>query len=192
MCFPLQENSRPAPAGRPEPFAVDLRPMLIPTPPASVREASRDPGLTGALALGAEPKAAAGRGSRPGTGRPRKDPGQGRTAQLHVLVTPDEREVVHRAAADAGLSVSAFLRRRALGQPVTARADAQTRAALRRVGVNLNQLARIANGTAPLGGASGVGPALAARLDAAISDVFAAVDRLSAGPCDAAHPQVQP
>ena len=109
-----------------------------------------------------------------------------------MLVTPDEREVVHRAAADTGLSVSAFLRRRALGQPVTARADAQTRAALRRVGINLNQIARTANGAAPPGGTSGVGPALAARLDAAISDVFAAVERLSARPCDAAHPQVQP
>jgi hypothetical protein len=99
-----------------------------------------------------------------------------------VLVTPAERSAVHRAAADAGLSVSAFVRRRALGQPVTARADAQARAALRRVGVNLNQLARAANAAGPPGAPPSVGSALAAKVEAALSEVLAAVERLGTGP----------
>ena len=116
-----------------------------------------------------------------GRGRPKKPPAESRTAQLHVLVTPAERSAVHRAAADAGLSVSAFVRRRALGQPVAARADAQARAALRRVGVNLNQLARAANAAEPTGAPPGVGLALAAKVEAAIIEVIKAVERLSTG-----------
>lgn len=119
--------------------------------------------------------------SRAGRGRPTKSPAESRTAQLHVLVTPSERAAVHRAAADAGLSVSAFVRRRALGQPVTARADAQARAALRRAGVNLNQLARAANAAGPTGVLVGVGPALAVKVEAVLAEVLAAVERLGTG-----------
>ena len=117
-----------------------------------------------------------------GRGRPKKPPAESRTAQLHVLVTPAERSAVHRAATDAGLSVSAFVRRRALGQPIAARADAQARAALRRVGVNLNQLARAANVAGTAGTPAGVGPALAAKVEAVLAEVLLAVERLGTGP----------
>ena len=97
-------------------------------------------------------------------------------------MTLAERAAVHRAAADAGLSVSAFVRRRSLGRPVTARADAQARAALRRVGVNLNQLVRAANASGAAGTPAGAGPALAATAEAVLAEVLAAVERLGAAP----------
>ncbi len=97
-------------------------------------------------------------------------------------MTLAERAAVHRAAADAGLSVSAFVRRRSLGRPVTARADAQARAALRRVGVNLNQLVRAANASGASGTPAGAGPALALAAEAVLAEVLAAVERLGAVP----------
>lgn len=183
MCFPLQENVPHAPARRPGPFAVapPLRavPMLTP-PPTQPPTHGSEP--TVSVASDSGPVSGSGPTSQTGRGRPKNNPAESRTAQLHVLVTPAERSAVHRAAADAGLSVSAFVRRRALGQPVTARADAQARAALRRVGVNLNQLARAANAAGPTGAPLGVGSALAAKAEAVLADVLAAVERLGGGP----------
>ena len=62
-----------------------------------------------------------------------------------------EKADLRAAATEAGITVSEYVRRRSLGRPVTARADRETRVLLRRIGVNLNQLARAANtsGAAP-------------------------------------------
>ncbi|MDT0631416.1 plasmid mobilization relaxosome protein MobC [Rubrivirga sp. F394] len=62
-----------------------------------------------------------------------------------------EKADLRAAATEAGITVSEYVRRRSLGRPVTARADRETRVLLRRIGVNLNQLARTANtsGAAP-------------------------------------------
>ena len=83
-------------------------------------------------------------------------------------MTSVERDRIREAASQAGLSVSEFLRRRALGRPVVPLADAAARKALRRVGVNLNQIVRRAN----------VGGAAEAEARAAIDDVRAAVARI--------------
>jgi uncharacterized protein (DUF1778 family) len=83
-------------------------------------------------------------------GRPRKKPGEGRTAQIHVLLTEAERERIRTWAAETNLTVSDFMRRRALGRPILPRVDGEARRQLRRIGVNLNQLARVANAAGQL------------------------------------------
>ena len=81
-------------------------------------------------------------------GRP---PGVRRGEKVEVRVSGDEKADLRAAAEEAGITVSEYVRRRSLGRPVTARADRETRVLLRRIGVNLNQLARAANtsGTPP-------------------------------------------
>ena len=78
-------------------------------------------------------------------GRPKKDPGKKRSAQLHVLLTPAERDRVKEWAASTNLSVSDYVRRRTLGKPIAPRVDMKAQGELNRIGVNLNQLARAAN-----------------------------------------------
>lgn len=78
-------------------------------------------------------------------GRPKKRAAELRTGQFRVRVSVAEKAGIERAAGEAGLSVSEYLRRRALGRPVEARVDAAARGLLRRLGVNLNQLVRVAH-----------------------------------------------
>ncbi|MDT7858192.1 plasmid mobilization relaxosome protein MobC [Rubrivirga sp. S365] len=132
------------------------------------------------------PSPAGGGGRR--VGRPKKAPGEGRTRTLYVLLTPDEHGGVKRSAAEAGLSASAYARRRLLGRPVAPLALGRSVDAaqgglvgaateLNRVGVNLNQLARRANEGGPLG----AGPdwaALADEVRAAVAGVRAAAGAL--------------
>lgn len=80
--------------------------------------------------------------SRSKGGRPK---GSRRGAKVELRVSVDEKASLQRSAVEAGLSVSEYVRRRSLGRPVAARADRETRVLLRRIGVNLNQLARTAN-----------------------------------------------
>lgn len=101
-------------------------------------------------------------------GRPPRKPEEGPKVQVGFQVTSVERDQIREAASQAGLSVSEFLRRRALGRPVVPLADAAARKALRRIGVNLNQLARRAN----------AGGATEAEAQAAIAEVRAAVARV--------------
>ena len=75
-------------------------------------------------------------------GRPR---GSRRGEKVEVRVSAVEKADLRSSAREAGLTVSEYVRRRSLGQPVVARADRETRVLLRRIGVNLNQLARAAN-----------------------------------------------
>ena len=93
-------------------------------------------------------------------GRPSKPPSERRTRKLQVLLKPREAAAVKRAAAGAGLSVSAYARRRVLGLAVAPAAigEAMSRARdgldrsaaeLGRVGSDLNQLARWANAGVP-------------------------------------------
>ena len=78
-------------------------------------------------------------------GRPKLDPAKKRSAQLHVLLTPAERDRVKEWAASTSLSVSDYVRRRTLGRPIANRVDIAARGELNRIGVNLNQIARAAN-----------------------------------------------
>ncbi|OZC01126.1 plasmid mobilization protein [Rubricoccus marinus] len=87
---------------------------------------------------------AAQRGRRRG-GRPKKAEATGRTSRVHVLLTAAEKARVRREASAGGLSISEYARRRMLGRSVVPRVDADAERQLRRIGVNLNQLARVAN-----------------------------------------------
>ena len=85
----------------------------------------------------------------PAVPKPRKKggrpPGVRRGEKVEVRVSGAEKADLRTAAKEAGITVSEYVRRRSLGRPVTARADRETRVLLRRIGVNLNQLARAAN-----------------------------------------------
>lgn len=78
-------------------------------------------------------------------GRPRLDPIERRTATLPpVRVTDSELAGLALQAEAAGLSLTEFIRQRALTGRVVSRspsADAQLLAELNRIGVNLNQIA---------------------------------------------------
>lgn len=78
-------------------------------------------------------------------GRPKLDPAKKRSAQLHILLTPAERDRIQQWAASTSLSVSDYVRRRTLGRPIAQRVDIAARGELNRIGVNLNQIARVAN-----------------------------------------------
>jgi hypothetical protein len=81
----------------------------------------------------------------------------GRTARLTALVSGAEAERIARQAAAAGLSVSAYLRERALGGPI----DASDAAALQQVDAPIDRM------EAELDGAIAALSATVARIDAA-------------------------
>jgi hypothetical protein len=81
----------------------------------------------------------------------------GRTARLTALVSGAEAEQIARQAAAAGLSVSAYLRERALGGPI----DASDAAALQQVDVLIDRM------EAELDSAIAVLSATMVRIDAA-------------------------
>lgn len=107
---------------------------------------------------------------RPTAGRPKKPTADLRTNQVRIRLTASEKSRIGRAAGAAGLSASEYLRRRALGQAVVARADVEAVRQLRRVGANLNQLARRANASGTAG--------LEADVEAALDELRAAVAAL--------------
>lgn len=71
-----------------------------------------------------------------------------RTVIRSARFTPEEWEAVRERAQTAGLSPSRFLRSVALGSPLGRRVNAEAVLALNRVGVNLNNLIRLATRTA--------------------------------------------
>lgn len=80
--------------------------------------------------------------------RPRKDAGEARDQQVKLRLTMAEAEHLRTQAERAGLSVADYARRRMLGHvvaPSAARADAALVSELNRIGVNVNQLARVAH-----------------------------------------------
>lgn len=80
--------------------------------------------------------------------RPRKDPTDKRTAQVAVRLSSVEIARLQEKAEQAHTNVTAFVRAAALGKPVTVRqaaSDFETRQELRRIGVNLNQIAKALN-----------------------------------------------
>ena len=81
--------------------------------------------------------------------RPRKDPDELRTETLAFRLTPAERLQIEAAAAEAGLSPSAYARKQAVKGRVIVPAHRTLDPALfdelRRIGVNLNQLTRLAH-----------------------------------------------
>ena len=67
-----------------------------------------------------------------------------RTVIRSARFTPEEWAAVQERAAVAGLSPSRFLRSIALGTPLGRRVNAEAVVALNRVGINLNNLIRLA------------------------------------------------
>ena len=175
ICFCTYKSSSPPQPPYPDAFAVALRAMLKRETPEPM---PTEPTPTGSYeSTDAEPAAEAGPAGGPSapakTGRPRKAALTRRTARIELRLTPDEKGRVERAAEAAGRSASDYLRRRALGQPVVARADAEAKRALSRVGGNLNQVVRRANA----GGVAG----LEGEVRAVLAEVRAAVAELMGG-----------
>ena len=89
--------------------------------------------------------------------RPRKPEAERRSRTICVRVTTEEAATIADRAAAARMTKGAYIRRRALGQPVREaavhRLGARERVELRRIGVNLNQIARALNSgaSAPAG-----------------------------------------
>ena len=67
-----------------------------------------------------------------------------RTVIRSARFTPEEWDAVQERAAAVGLSPSRFLRQVALGEPLGRRINQQAVAAFNRLGVNLNNLVRLA------------------------------------------------
>lgn len=89
-----------------------------------------------------------------------------------VRVTAAERADVERKASASGVSLTEFCRRAVFGtkaRPVMPKADAEAIAALNRVGVNLNQIARHMN----------AGRNAPADLHATLADVRAAIEAVA-------------
>ena len=83
--------------------------------------------------------------------RPKKQPAERRTVSLSCRLTMAERLLIETAAAQAGLSLCEYVRRQVLKGKVSIQQnralDHSTFDQLRRIGVNLNQLTRLAHQT---------------------------------------------
>lgn len=81
--------------------------------------------------------------------RPKIAPIERRTAQLGLRLSAAEMAVIQERADKAGMTVTAFTRTAALSRKLpaasTSSVDFETRAELRRIGVNLNQIAKALN-----------------------------------------------
>jgi hypothetical protein len=106
--------------------------------------------------------------------RPRKEPDQRRTETLAIRLTPSERIRVEHAALAAGLSASEYARALVLAGRVVVRQNRSLGHAafdeLRRIGVNLNQLTRLAHQRE--------------QFPAGLEEAFAAIERILARELD--------
>jgi hypothetical protein len=100
--------------------------------------------------------------------RPKKNPGELKAEFLAFRLTPAERLQIEEAASKAGMSAAAYTRMLALkGRVVIRQQSTLDHAAfdqLRRIGVNLNQLTRLANATG--------------KIPPGLSRTFAAIHRI--------------
>jgi len=106
--------------------------------------------------------------------RPKKQTSDKREQWIKARVSPAEHADLLLRAAGAGMSPSEFLRRAALSGEIVvqqnAGGDFETVDQLRRIGVNLNQLARVANMTGHMPDG----------LEAALAEVDRLLDRMIA------------
>ena len=81
--------------------------------------------------------------------RPKKDPTHCRTEQVNIRLSPTELSRLQEKADTAQTTLTAFVRAAATSKPVRAMPssseDFELRAELRRIGVNLNQIAKSLN-----------------------------------------------
>ena len=89
--------------------------------------------------------------------RPRKTASDKRSAALNIRITAAERASIQVKAERAGITATEFARKAALSKPVKVEQstlpDFITRNELRRIGVNLNQIAHALNSHRPHDGA---------------------------------------
>lgn len=78
-------------------------------------------------------------------GRPPKDPEDRRSHTHGLRLSPKEKKELEQRAERAGVTLSDYIRRRALGQKIATKVEEEAINQIRRVGVNLNQIARWAN-----------------------------------------------
>ncbi|MEP0548811.1 MAG: ribbon-helix-helix protein, CopG family [Rhodothermales bacterium] len=89
----------------------------------------------------ADPKTSSPSDSKRNGGRPKKPKKERRDHVVPVRMNDAEYRLVEEKAEASGLSKSAYMRRAATGRPISPKADAMLRRELRRIGVDLNQLA---------------------------------------------------
>lgn len=68
-----------------------------------------------------------------------------RTANVLIRFTQDEKDILVKRAKKAELTLSSYIRRAALNQKYISKADIKTAFELRKIGVNLNQIAKHLN-----------------------------------------------
>ena len=83
-------------------------------------------------------------------GRPRKAGSQRRSRKYTVSVNQPEREIIEAKAEAAGMSPSVYLRQAGVGARLSSRVNDRVYHQLSRIGVNVNQMARVANATGRL------------------------------------------
>lgn len=103
-------------------------------------------------------------------GRPRKPEAERRSHTHGLRLSPNEKEELEDRADRAGLSLSEYIRRRALGKKIKTKVEEETIRQIRRVGVNLNQVAKWAN--------EGKDPAVHSAAEDTIEDVKQAIREL--------------
>ena len=83
-------------------------------------------------------------------GRPALPDSERRTHRIGVNVNEAERQVIEAKAEATGLSVGVYLRQAGTGARLSSRASDRLYHELSRIGVNVNQMARMANATGQL------------------------------------------
>ena len=70
---------------------------------------------------------------------------ENRTKVIRARLSEEEKEQVFRRAKAEGVTLSMYLRKSVLGERITSKADIQTVFELKKIGTNLNQLAKHVN-----------------------------------------------
>lgn len=70
---------------------------------------------------------------------------ENRTIILRARLSKSEKELIDKRAKALGISLSTFLRKSLLGEQIVSKTDVQTVFELKKIGVNINQLARHLN-----------------------------------------------
>ena len=70
---------------------------------------------------------------------------ENRTIILRARLSKSEKELIDKRAKALCISLSAFLRKSLLGEQIVSKTDVQTVFELKKIGVNINQLARHLN-----------------------------------------------
>ncbi|WP_259253515.1 plasmid mobilization protein, partial [Salinibacter ruber] len=78
-------------------------------------------------------------------GRPRKPESERRSLTHGLRLSPNEKKKLEQRAKRAGLNLSEYIRRRALGKKIQTKVEEEAIRQIRRAGVNLNQIAKWAN-----------------------------------------------